>query len=74
MIEKEVQGLDLKKAQQREVYRLKDLSHYTQVACLFEYPDAKFPKRVALLKELLDEKCPAAAKEVQNFLRLFLVN
>ena len=49
---------------------MKDLSHYKQVASLFEYPDAEFVYRVSEVIKILQERCPEAGAEVQEFFEL----
>ena len=42
--------------------------HYRLIASLFEYPDAGYPERVALVKAFLDGEYPKAAVELGKFI------
>ena len=70
MISRASPDLDSRKALQREGREVEGLTHYRLLADLFEYPHAGYPSKVMTVKGLLDDHCPVAAVELEQFLRL----
>ena len=46
---------------------MRSLAHYDYLAALFDYPDANYPARVQKAYDLLEERYPKAAAELQPF-------
>jgi len=46
------------------------LNHYRLLAELFQYPAAEYPQKVMEVKQLLDQRYPEAAAELDQFLEL----
>ena len=46
---------------------MKSLTHYEQLAALFDYPGLDYPVQVSKVRELLGSRYPAAAAEIDAF-------
>ena len=49
---------------------MQNLNHYCLLAELFQYPAAEYPQKVKEVKQLLDQRYPEAAAELDQFLEL----
>lgn len=49
---------------------MQKLDHYRLLAELFQYPAAEYPQKVMEVKQLLDQRYPEAAAELDQFLEL----
>ncbi len=49
---------------------MQKLNHYRLLAELFQYPAAEYPQKVMEVKQLLDQRYPEAAAELDQFLEL----
>ncbi len=49
---------------------MKDLTHYSVIADIFNYPDEQYPQRVRAVQNQLTSRWPRAARELERFLEL----
>ena len=49
---------------------MKDLTHYSVIADIFNYPDEQYPQRVRAVQNKLTSRWPRAARELERFLEL----